>query len=79
MAEKVTMGKDNIKRLQKDIIDIIKNPLTDNGIYYSHDDTNKSSCSIVDDSTGVVRRFQYIILEPPKNKKLESVYRYYRS
>lgn len=30
---------------------------------YSHDDTNKSSCSIVDDSTGVVRRFQYIILE----------------
>lgn len=40
MAEKVTMGKDNIKRLQKDIIDIIKNPLTDNGIYYSHDDTN---------------------------------------
>ena len=40
MAEKVTMGKDNIKRLQKDIIDIIRNPLTDNGIYYSHDDTN---------------------------------------
>lgn len=30
---------------------------------YSHDDTDKSSCSIVDDSTGVVRRFQYIILE----------------
>jgi len=30
---------------------------------YSHDDTNKSSCSIVDDSTGIVRRFQYIILE----------------
>ena len=30
---------------------------------YSHDDTNKSSCSIVDDSTGVVRRYQYIILE----------------
>ena len=29
------MGKDNIKGLQKDIIDIIRNPLTDNGIYYS--------------------------------------------
>ena len=40
MSEKITMGKDNIKRLQKDIIDIIRNPLTDNGIYYSHDDTN---------------------------------------
>tara|TARA_B100001027_G_C16201171_1_gene300650 strand:+ start:212 stop:937 length:726 start_codon:yes stop_codon:yes gene_type:complete len=40
MSKKVTMGKNNIKRLQKDIIDIIKNPLTDNGIYYSHDDTN---------------------------------------
>tara|TARA_Y100000591_G_scaffold307417_1_gene306779 strand:- start:763 stop:1485 length:723 start_codon:yes stop_codon:yes gene_type:complete len=40
MSEKIVMGKDNIKRLQKDIIDIIRNPLTDNGIYYSHDDTN---------------------------------------
>ena len=40
MAEKVSMGKQNILRLQKDIIDIIKNPLTDNGIYYAHDDTN---------------------------------------
>ena len=40
MAEKVSMGKQNILRLQKDIVDIIKNPLTDNGIYYVHDDTN---------------------------------------
>ena len=30
---------------------------------YSDNDADKSSCSIVDDSTGVVRRFQYIILE----------------
>ena len=34
------MKKENIRRLQKDIIDLIKNPLTDNGIYYAHDDTN---------------------------------------
>ena len=30
---------------------------------YSHDSSSKSSCSIVDDSTGVVRRFQFLILE----------------
>lgn len=30
--------KDSIRRLLKDVKDIIKNPLTDNGIYYSHDD-----------------------------------------
>ena len=34
------MSKDSRKRLQKDIVDIIKNPLTDHGIYYSHDDSN---------------------------------------
>ena len=28
----------NVKRLQKDIIDIIKAPLTNHGIYYTHDD-----------------------------------------
>ena len=36
----VTMSKQSIKRLQKDIIDIIKNPLTDQGIYYTHDEDN---------------------------------------
>tara|TARA_B100001063_G_C16777284_1_gene566660 strand:+ start:7733 stop:8458 length:726 start_codon:yes stop_codon:yes gene_type:complete len=40
MADKIVMSKDNVRRLQKDIIDIIKNPLTDNGIYYAHDDSN---------------------------------------
>ena len=40
MSEKIYMKKENIRRLQKDIIDLIKNPLTDNGIYYAHDDTN---------------------------------------
>ena len=36
----VTMTKQSLKRLQKDIIDIIKNPLTDQGIYYAHDENN---------------------------------------
>lgn len=31
---------ETIKRLLKDVKQIIKYPLTDNGIYYSHDDTN---------------------------------------
>ena len=40
MSGKISMGKENIMRLQKDIVDLMKNPLTDNGIYYAHDDTN---------------------------------------
>ena len=35
-----TMPKMNKKRLQKDIVDIIKYPLADNGIYYAHDEQN---------------------------------------
>jgi len=34
------MQKTNQKRLLKDVIDIIKNPLEDNGIYYKHDENN---------------------------------------
>merc|ERR1712166_354126 len=34
------MNKINQKRLLKDIVDVIKNPLIDNGIYYIHDETN---------------------------------------
>ncbi len=34
------MSKMSKKRLQKDIVDIIKNPLSDNGIYYAHDEEN---------------------------------------
>jgi len=30
--------RDTVKRLLKDVKDIIKNPLTDNGIYYVHDE-----------------------------------------
>lgn len=32
------ISKDSIHRLLKDVKDIIKNPLHDNGIYYQHDD-----------------------------------------
>ena len=39
-SENKIMSKDSRKRLQKDIIDIIKNPLTEHGIYYTHDDSD---------------------------------------
>jgi ubiquitin-protein ligase len=32
--------KETIQRLLKDIKQIIKHPLTDNGIFYSHDETD---------------------------------------
>ena len=34
------ISKDTISRLLKDVKQIFKNPLTDNGIYYTHDDTD---------------------------------------
>ena len=34
------MEKKNQKRLLKDVVDIINNPLEDNGIYYVHDENN---------------------------------------
>jgi ubiquitin-conjugating enzyme E2 Z len=34
----ILISKETIKRLLKDVKDIIKNPLIDNGIYYLHDD-----------------------------------------
>jgi len=36
----LVISKDTIHRLLKDVKQIIKNPLTDNGIYYIHDDTD---------------------------------------
>lgn len=36
----IVITKDSINRLLKDVRQIIKNPLTDNGIYYIHDDTD---------------------------------------
>jgi ubiquitin-protein ligase len=36
----VVITKETISRLLKDVKDIIKNPLTNNGIYYLHDDEN---------------------------------------
>ena len=35
-----SISKETINRLLKDVKNIIKNPLTDNGIYYIHDDTD---------------------------------------
>jgi ubiquitin-protein ligase len=41
MAEiKKIITKETIQRLLKDVKQIIKHPLTDNGIYYSHDESN---------------------------------------
>jgi ubiquitin-conjugating enzyme E2 Z len=34
------ISKDSMNRLIKDVKDLIKNPLHENGIYYKHDDTN---------------------------------------
>ena len=34
------INKETVKRLLKDVKDIIKNPLTEQGIYYSHDDSD---------------------------------------
>ena len=39
-AETLTVSKDAIKRLLKDIQQIIKTPLHDQGIYYKHSETN---------------------------------------
>ena len=39
-ASPVTISKDAVKRLLKDIQQIIKNPLHDQGIYYKHSETN---------------------------------------
>jgi ubiquitin-protein ligase len=39
-SSKVVMNKKSRRRLQKDIVDIIKHPLTDHGIYYAHDEQN---------------------------------------
>lgn len=36
----ITISKETINRLLKDVKHIIKNPLTDNGIYYIHDDAD---------------------------------------
>lgn len=36
----ISISKETAQRLLKDIRTIIKNPLTDNGIYYHHDDNN---------------------------------------
>jgi len=37
-SENIVISKDTIQRLLRDVKSIIRNPLTDNGIYYIHDD-----------------------------------------
>ena len=36
----VFISRETTKRLIKDVKDIIKNPLNENGIYYIHDETD---------------------------------------
>ena len=36
----IVVPKETVQRLLKDVKQIMKNPLTENGIYYIHDDTN---------------------------------------
>src|SRR6056300_1204053 len=36
----IIVSKETINRLVKDVKDIMKNPLTDHGVHYIHDDTN---------------------------------------
>lgn len=81
MSDKISMGRDNIARLQRDIVDIIKHPLTDNGIYYAHDDSNmlKGYAVIIGPSDTIYRYGAYIFefnfptnypYSPPKLKYL---------
>ena len=39
-SRQVVMTKKSRRRLQKDIVEIIKNPLAEHGIYYAHDEQN---------------------------------------
>ena len=75
------MQKKNIRRLQKDIIDLVKNPLTEHGIYYSHDDSNmlKGYAIVIGPSDSIYRYGAYIFeftfptnypYSPPKLKYL---------
>ena len=38
--EIITVSKETIKRLLKDVREMIKEPLESDGIYYKHDDSN---------------------------------------
>ena len=81
MSGKICMQKKNIRRLQKDIIDLVKNPLTEHGIYYSHDDSNmlKGYAIVIGPSDSIYRYGAYIFeftfptnypYSPPKLKYL---------
>ena len=40
MADEIIVSKDTIRRLARDVREIMKHPLHDNGIYYVHSDTD---------------------------------------
>ena len=40
LSKQSVITRDTIRRLAKDVSDIVKNPLTDNGIYYVHDEND---------------------------------------
>lgn len=58
------LSKKTIKRLAKDVADIYKNPLTENGIYYYHDDENM--------------RYGYALIIGPKNTPYENGLYFFR-
>jgi hypothetical protein len=39
----VVVSKNNVKRLLKDVAEVLKNPLNSNGIYYVHDEMDYRS------------------------------------
>ena len=40
LESKRVITRETIKRLVKDVSQLVKNPLTENGIYYVHDETD---------------------------------------
>lgn len=75
------MSENNKRRLAKDVVRIIKNPLNDHGIYYKHDDTNmlKGYALIIGPTDTIYEGGYYLFefnyttnypYEPPKLKYL---------
>lgn len=54
----------NSKRLLKDVVDIIKNPLDDNGIFYKHDEENmKHAYALVIGPEDTIYNYGYYMFE----------------
>lgn len=74
MSNNTVISNTTVKRLLKDVKDIIKNPLTDQGIYYIHNDTNmmKGYAMIVGPSeTPYFGGFYFFELSFPNNYPYE--------